>query len=85
LYLVKATKKLKSCACCIGGDDDDDDDEDDSADGGKNEGEGELSKSGMEKDLGAIGTLGSGNKVTRSKYVDGKNKFAFDPTMFNTK
>ena len=68
---------MKSCACCIGGDDD----EDEVADDDKNA-DGELSKPGVEKDLASFGTLSNGNKA-RSKYVDGKNKFAFDPTMFN--
>ncbi len=59
------------------------DDEDDDADDAKNS-DGEPSNTGVEKDLASFGTLSSGDKA-RSKYVDGKNQFAFDPTKFNKK
>jgi len=74
---VKATKKLKSCACCIGGDDDEDEDAENEEDG-----EQRSAKPEDEVDKDDVAAASSSKKV-RSKYVDGKNQYAFDPTMFN--
>ena len=77
LYIsVKATKKLKSCACCIPGEESDEEDEDSDTEGG----ESSKPKKGM--DLSVPGAFAT-NTGGRSKYVDGKSQFAFDPTMFN--
>ena len=63
----------------MGGEDDEDEDADDAENV-----DGEPSKPRVEKDLASFGTLSSGDRA-RSKYVDGKNQFAFDPTLFNKK
>ncbi len=72
---VKAAKKLKSCLCCIPGEGDEEEDEDE--DGEDEDGERSKPKDGM--DLSMPGAFATG----RSKYVDGKTQFAFDPTMFS--
>mmetsp|Transcript_11881 Transcript_11881/g.21957 ORF Transcript_11881/g.21957 Transcript_11881/m.21957 type:complete len:581 (-) Transcript_11881:52-1794(-) len=75
-WSLKATKKLKSCACCIPGEESDEEDEDSDTEGG----ESSKPKKGM--DLSVPGAFAT-NTGGRSKYVDGKSQFAFDPTMFN--
>jgi len=70
-WSLKAAKKLKSCMCCLEpgqGDDEDESDDD-------GEGKGETAENARsETDQSNAG---------KSKYVDGKAQFAFDPTMFS--
>lgn len=70
-WSLKAAKKLKSCMCCIPGEGDEEDEDSDS-----DEGEGPKPKESMP-------APGASATKTRSNYIDGKAKFAFDPTMFN--
>lgn len=67
---------MKSCACCIGGEDDEDEDAENEEDGEQ------RSSKPDEVDKDDVAVAPNSKKV-RSKYVDGKNQFAFDPTMFN--
>ncbi|KAL3816865.1 hypothetical protein ACHAXA_005143 [Cyclostephanos tholiformis] len=69
-WSLKAAKKLKSCLCCIPGEGDEDDEGDD--------GESSKPKDGTDSLVG----LPTSN-MGRSKYVDGKSGFAFDPTLFS--
>ncbi|KAL7540397.1 hypothetical protein ACHAXR_010083 [Thalassiosira sp. AJA248-18] len=78
-WSLKAAKKLKSCLCCLPGEGDEEE-EDEDEDGGDEDGESSKPKDGM--DLSVPGAFAT-NMNNRSKYVDGKAKFAFDPTMFN--
>jgi hypothetical protein len=71
LVTVKAAKKLKSCLCCIPGEGDEDDEDDD--------GEPSKPKDGIDSLVGV-----PPSNTGRSKYVDGKSGFAFDPTLFST-
>ncbi|KAL7520991.1 hypothetical protein ACHAWX_005683 [Stephanocyclus meneghinianus] len=68
-WSLKAARKLKSCMCCIPDEGDEEEGEDE--DGSKPKGKIDVSLPG------AFAT-GAG----RSKYVDGKAGFAFDPTKF---
>lgn len=72
-WSLKAAKKLKSCMCCLPGEGDEEGDNEEDDDGEAN---GETS----EDPMSAIGM-----SQFRSKYVDGKAQFAFDPTMFSKK
>jgi hypothetical protein len=69
---VKAAKKLKSCLCCIPGEGDEEDDDNDDGD----------SLKPMDGVNSAAGVLSA--TIGKSKYVDGKSQFAFDPTLFST-
>ena len=62
---------MKSCLCCIPGEGDEDDENED----------GESSKpiDGMDLAGAGVHPLNTG----RSKYIDGKSQFAFDPTLFS--
>lgn len=66
-WSLKAAKKMISCLCCIPDGEEDED------------GDGESSKPNFEMDLSEPRPP----KTVRSKYMDGKTQFAFDPTMFN--
>jgi hypothetical protein len=74
-WSLKAAKKLKSCLCCIPGEGDEDEDED--SVGEKDEG----SKSKSKIDMAMPGAFAT-NNTAKSKYVDGKAGYAFDPTKF---
>lgn len=75
-WSLKAAKKLKSCLCCLPGEgEEEDDDEDDDVEGEANV---------METDISQPSNSSKGGS-SRSKYVDGKAGFAFDPTMFSKK
>jgi len=74
-WSLKAAKKLKSCMCCLPGEGDEDEEEDESDDEGeKKEESNENARSEIDQSLSNTG---------KSKYVDGKAQFAFDPTMFS--
>ena len=77
-WSLKAAKKLKSCMCCAPGENEGEDEEENE---GANENE-ESSKPKDEVDVSVPGELAA-NAGGRSKYVDGKTTFAFDPTLFN--
>ncbi len=68
---VKAAKKLKSCLCFIPGEGDEEDDNDD--------GDSLKPKDGANSAAGVLSAT-----IGKSKYVDGKSRFAFDPTLFST-
>ena len=70
-WSLKAAKKLKSCMCCLEPGQGDDEDESDDDGEGKCE---TTENARSETDQSNAG---------RSKYVDGKAQFAFDPTMFS--
>jgi len=80
MWTVKAAKKLKSCLCCLPGEGDEE--EEDDEDGENADGEFSVKPMGGKLDLSIPGAFAS-NNTGRSKYVDGKAQFAFDPTMFN--
>lgn len=79
-WSLKAAKKLKSCLCCLPGEGDEE--EEDDEDGENADGEFSVKPMGGKLDLSIPGAFAS-NNTGRSKYVDGKAQFAFDPTMFN--
>ncbi len=68
---VKAAKKLKGCLCCAPDEGDDEDDENEDGDSLK------PKKDGVNSAAGVLSAT-----IGRSKYVDGKSRFAFDPTLF---
>ena len=77
---MKAAKKLKSCLCCLPGEGDEEEESDDEDDGNE---DGQSSKPKDGVDLSMPGAFATNNTAGRSKYVDGKAQFAFDPTMFS--
>ena len=78
-WSLKAAKKLKSCMCCDPGEGDEDDEDEGSVDGGNGK---EGAKAKDEVDMAMPGAFAT-NSGGRSKYVDGKAAFAFDPTKFS--
>lgn len=74
-WSLKAAKKLKSCLCCIPGEGDEEEDEEEGDEADKS------TKPKKETDMSVPGAFAT-NTATRSKYVDGKAQFAFDPTAF---
>lgn len=75
-WSLKAAKKLKSCLCCLPGEGDEEEESDSDDDG-------QSSKPKDGVDLSMPGAFATNNTTGRSKYVDGKAQFAFDPTMFS--
>eukprot|EP00804_Cyclotella_cryptica_P019961 CCRYP_007850-RA/>CCRYP_007850-RA protein AED:0.29 eAED:0.29 QI:81/1/1/1/1/1/2/3073/573 len=71
-WSLKAARKLKSCMCCVPGEGDEEDEEEEDREGG--------SKPKEKIDMSLPGAFATG--AGRSKYVDGKAGFAFDPTKF---
>lgn len=71
-WSLKAAKKLTSCLCCAPEEDDEDEDE------------GYSSKAVYENGLskGTAGGDGVIPNMAKSRYVDGKTTFAFDPSKF---
>lgn len=76
-WSLKAAKKLKSCMCCAPGEGDEEDEDDDEAADENGESSGDKRKLDM-----AMPRAFASNAGGRSKYVDGKAAFAFDPTKF---
>ena len=74
-WSLKAAKKLKSCMCCLPGEGDEEEEEDESGDEGEKKDE--TTESAMSETEQSLSTAG------KSKYIDGKAQFAFDPTMFS--
>ena len=63
--------------CCLPGEGDEEEEEDESGDEGEKKDETtESARSETEQSLSTAG---------KSKYIDGKAQFAFDPTMFSSK
>ncbi|KAL7459606.1 hypothetical protein ACHAWC_011462 [Mediolabrus comicus] len=79
-WSLKAAKKLKSCLCCLPGEgEEEDDDEDDDVEGEANV----MESTKSDTDISQPSNSSKGG--SRSKYVDGKAGFAFDPNMFSKK
>ena len=71
---------MKSCLCCLPGEGDEEEEDEDEEDAGIEDGKDSNLKDGMDLSIpGAFAT----NTGGRSKYVDGKAGFAFDPTKFS--
>lgn len=66
-WSLKAAKKLTSCACCFPGEEDDENEDGSKAD---------------EDQVVDEFAVSIGNTNSRNGYVDGKTKFAFDPSLF---
>jgi len=76
-WSLKAAKKLKSCLCCAPGEEDEEDEDEENEAGGEKDGD----KGKDEVDMSVPGAFAS--NTGRSKYVDGKAAFAFDPAQFS--
>ncbi|KAI2509740.1 hypothetical protein MHU86_4722 [Fragilaria crotonensis] len=74
-WSLKAAKKVSGCSCCAP---DDDDEDDEGLDNGENK-DAASSDPLVSQDLNDISTSVS----KKSNYVDGKTKFAFDPSKFS--